>query len=239
MQASERMNDFMLALDAATSGLQARLWTAMPGIVEAYDPENQTATIQGAIKPQVLDATAGAWKDVTLPLFGKVPVAWPGGGGFSMSFPLKKGDEGIVLFAKNCLDAWWQSGGIQSQIEVRQHDLSDAMFVPGLRSVPRKLEPTPSATRVQLRADDGLVYIEMGGEPGAGTVAVVAPGGISLTGPLTINGVLVTQPGAGVLRFGAALESTGHVTAKAGTPGSVTLDTHGHPANNTPPTPGS
>lgn len=237
MQQSERVNDLMVALQAALGGMKSELWTAMPGIVEAYDVETQSATIQGAIKPQILDAKTGKWKPVTLPLFGKVPVAWPSGGDFMLTFPLKKGDEGVVVFAKNCIDAWWESGGVAEQLEVRSHDLSDAMFIPGLRSKPRKPAVLPSADNVELRKTDGTVRIVME-STGGGKVTVVAPGGISLLGPLDINGVGVTAPGAGVLAIGGALTVTGNVTAGFGA-AFATLLNHRHPANGSPPTPGN
>lgn len=237
MQQQERVNDLMVALQAALSGLQSQLWTAMPGIVDAYDIAKQSATIQGAIKPQILDPKTGKWKSVTLPLFGSVPVAWPGGGDFTFAFPLKKGDEGIVIFAKNCIDAWWENGGTAEQIEIRSHDLSDAMFVPGLRSKPRALNPAPAADKVELRKSDGSVSLVME-STGGGKITLTAPGGISLQGPLDVNGVPVTKPSAGVLAIGGALTVTGNVTAGQGGVGFVTLLNHKHPANGSPPTPG-
>lgn len=239
MQLDERMNDPQLAARAANDGLQSRLWTAMPGIVDAYDADTQTATIQGAVQPQQLDPATGKWKSVTLPLFGKVPVVWAGGGGYALTFPLAKGDEGLVVFGKNCIDAWWQQGGIQPQIEVRQHDLSDAMFIPGLRSQPRRMTPPPSTTKVQLRSGDGATRVEI--EPGFddnGIVSIVAPGGIKLIGPLMINDIAVTNLSPGVISFAGEVQAEGNVIA--GTAGSsVTLLAHRHPANNTPPIPGT
>lgn len=236
MQPDERMNDFQLALQAAQDGLQSRIWTAMPGIVESYDPATQTCSVQCAVQAQTLDAKKNTWSNVNLPLLGKVPVAWPSGGAFQLTFPLKKGDEGIVIFGTSCIDGWWDNGGVQPQMEVRRHDLSDGMFVPGIRAKGRVSAPPPDANKVQLRSDDGAVKIEIA----AGNIInLVAPGGINITGPLNINGVDVTHPTPTGVQFGGDVSATGTVKANAGTPAEVGLSTHRHPANNTPPTPGT
>ena len=65
-----------------------------------------------------------------------MPVVFPGGGGFALTFPVAAGDECLVVFASRCIDAWWQSGGVGEPMEPRMHDLSDGFALIGVRSQP-------------------------------------------------------------------------------------------------------
>ncbi|MEX4374460.1 hypothetical protein MY539_09275 [Haemophilus influenzae] len=57
-----------------------------------------------------------------------------------MTFPLKAGDEGIAIFSERCIDGWWQNGSASTPLDFRLHDLSDAMFIPGICSVPKAID---------------------------------------------------------------------------------------------------
>lgn len=207
MDQKERSADTTAALKTALSGWQRGIWTALPGIVIDFDPTDCTATVQPAINAVILqqDPSTGAQStaSVTLPVLPKVPVVFQGGGGYSLTFPIVKGDEVLVVFASRCIDAWWQSGGVQNPIEQRAHDLTDGIAIAGLRSVPR-VPGSISTSSVQLRADDGSSYVEMAS---GGNVNILAPGGLHVLGPIT---------------------SSGEITAGQGTGDSVTLQQHKH-----------
>jgi hypothetical protein len=103
---------------------------------------------------------------------------FPRAGGYAITLPVKKGDECLLVFADMCIDGWWQSGGIQDQIETRRHDLSDAIAIMGVTSQPKKLDGY-HPDNIQLRTDDGSVVIEIDGA--ARSVVINANGGISLS----------------------------------------------------------
>lgn len=202
MDRRERFNDTIIGTRAAIDGALADVWTSLPGKVISYDATKQTAAIQVCVQAKVLSKD-GVWSDLVLSPCEDVPVCFPGGGGFTMTFPIAAGDEGIITFAARCIDGWFQQGGSQPQAELRMHDPSDGMFIPGIRSQPRKLGNV-STTKVQLRSDDGLtvvavdpntILLSLGG--GAASIAVdnvahkvlvVAAAG------LWVNGVQVTVP---------------------------------------------
>lgn len=75
-------------------------------------------------------------QEMDYPILENVPVLFLGGGNYALSFPVQKDNECIVLFADSCIDAWWQSGGVQGQIVARMHDLSDGFAIVGFRSRP-------------------------------------------------------------------------------------------------------
>lgn len=193
---------------AVLAGHQSGMWTALPAIVQSFDQSVGTLTAQPSIQAKVTDKT-GAAKWVNLPVLVDVPVCWQGGGGYTLTFPIAAGDECLIVFASRCIDAWWQSGGVQPQAELRMHDLSDGFAFVGTRSRARKLASISSAG-VTLRNDTDTVHIELAGT----AVNIVAPGGINLIGPVTMTGT-VTNNGKNI---GSTHTHTG-VTPGGGTTG--------------------
>lgn len=180
---------------------------------------NQTVTAQIAIQERARVPAGQRWYDV--PPIGGVPVQMPRGGGFAVTLPLKKGDEGFLVFSDTCFDNWWLNGtndappaqnpapwpfpvpsGSQRQREVRRHYVHDCMFIPGVWSQPNVL-PNYSADSLQIRTDDGTT-----------TVVDVSEGGVSVTGDaVTLTSPLATH---GSLVVGADLELPGVVAVTTG-----------------------
>lgn len=177
MDRRERLNDPEEVMRAAQDGHQARIWTSMPGIIQSFDSVAMTAVVQPVIQG-IFQAADGSFTAVNMPVLTDVPVEFPSGGGFTMTFPVTEGDECMLDFSARCIDAWWQQGGIQPQAEKRMHDLSDAVCRIGVRSKPRVLTDI-STTSTQIRSDDASTYIEV---KAGQLVNVVAPGGINLNG---------------------------------------------------------
>ena len=160
MDRRERTPDQVEATRAALDGKQAEIWTALPGIVESFDPVAMTVAVQPAVKGQIEDES-GESSSVNLPLLVDVPVVFPSGGGFTLTHPVKKGDEALVIFSSRCIDGWWQEGGVGGAPDERMHDLSDGMAIVGPRSQAGRLTPAVDAENVQLRTDDGKAHITM------------------------------------------------------------------------------
>lgn len=175
MDRRERSSTLETAILAALQGWQAGLWTALPVEIVSFDKDAETVTAQPTIQAKVRDRL-GVESWVNLPVLVDVPVVFPGGGGFTLTFPIKPGDEALVVFASRCIDAWWQSGGVQQQAELRMHDLSDGFALVGLKSQPRTLEGGVNTVGAQLRSDDGQTYVEVDAE----AVKVITPGAVSV-----------------------------------------------------------
>lgn len=227
MDRRERIPDLTLALQSALAGWQAGIWTALPGTWQAAGSKVGTANVQPTVQVQTMNPNTNAFDPpVNLPLCLDCPIIFPGGGGAHLTFPLATGDEGLLVFASRCIDNWWLSGGPQSQAEFRMHDLSDGFFIPGCFSQPRAPAVPPSTTLVQLASDDGVTLISM--DTTTQAVTITAPGGINLVGPISLNGVAASVPGAGILRITGTLQATGGVVAGQGTGDQVGLQTHLH-----------
>ncbi|MBC17079.1 MAG: translation initiation factor IF-2 [Desulfovibrio sp.] len=216
MDRRERLDDPVEAYRAAMEGMLAEAWTAMPGIVQSFDPDAETVTIQPSIRGRI-EQPDGSVVSVNLPLLVDVPAVFPGGGGFTLTFPVKVGDEALVVFACRCIDSWWQSGGIGEPLEPRMHNLSDGFALVGPRSQPRTL-PNVSTEDVQLRTDDGQASITI--KPDY-TINASNPGGSinmppdgNVTGTAT-QSILLEAPFVGIAADAFSLASLdgGNTTA--------------------------
>lgn len=185
----ERFDDPEGVYRIAIAAALAAVWTALPGIIESYNPTTQTASVQPAVQG-VVTSPDGTTAAMSLPLLTDVPVQFPGGGGFSLTFPITKGDECLVVFASRGIDAWHALGGVQQPTAGRKHALSDAFAIVGIRSVPRKLSPAPSTTAVQLRNDAGTALVEI--QPN-GAIRALAPAGMTVVGKLVVTDT-ITSP---------------------------------------------
>lgn len=158
--------------------IMSAMRVSIPGIIQSFDPNAVTAVVQPAIKGAEQDES-GAEVSVNLPLLVDVPVVFPRGGGCSLTFPVKEGDECLVIFADRCIDFWWQSGGVQEPVDGRMHDLSDAFAIVGPQSQAKKISGI-STSAVELRSDDGSAKLSL--NPESGAISGTAPGGFNLNG---------------------------------------------------------
>lgn len=229
MDRRERFNDYIVAMRAMMDGRLANVWTALPGVVVSYDAEKQTCTVQPTIQGQQ-QSPQGEWTNFTYAPCQMCPVIFGSGGGYTVTFPIAAGDEGLLVFSSRCIDAWWQSGGVQPQADLRMHDPSDGFFIPGARSQANKLENVKTDA-VQVRSQDGHTYVEVGAQeititPDNGTTQLkVAPGFVRVVGNLQISGAILSEAGA---VYAGGLQTSGNIVAGYGTGDSVTLQGHKH-----------
>ena len=197
------LNDPEQALRLAFDGRLSGLWTNFPAIVTAVDLTKMTISAQPAIQGAIQDEN-GNITYVNLPILVDVPLKFPSNKNYIITFPIVVGDEVEITIASRCIDAWWQSGGVQKPIEARMHDLSDGFAYPGLRSLPN-VAPSISSTDLQIRNNAGTTYVSIASD---GKIKLVSPTGIQVTGNLSVTGTIT---------------STGEITAVT-TP----LHTHAH-----------
>src|SRR5208337_3161403 len=203
MDRRERYVNIYSYIQAMINSSLAQCWVSLPGIVQSFNAVDDTVAVQPAILMQSRDKNDN-WKDITpSPVIPKAIVQFPGNHDFLFTFPLKAGDEGLIVFCDRCIDAWWQSGGIQSQLDIRQHDLTDCIFIPGIKS------------QGQIPAGMNLLSAELRTFSGNTRITFDDSNGITLTGNVAING---------------ALTVTGGIQAGHGGADSVTVQNHVHPS---------
>jgi hypothetical protein len=139
----------------------AELHVCNPGIVQSFDSEKQTVTVVLAIKEKILQNNHTV-EDVVFPLLVDVPISVPRAGGFSLTLPIKKGDECLVIFSDLGIDWWYQNGGTQVKTQdLRRHDLSDGFAIMGVWSQPRVIA-NYNTNAAELRNDKGTAYLRIG-----------------------------------------------------------------------------
>lgn len=220
----------------AMAALQANLWTALPGVVTAFNSANMTVAVQPVINGRATNPDQ-TYTYIQMPILLDCPLIWPRGGGATMTFPIVIGDECLVVFSSRCIDSWWSQGWLSgtaanpnngnNPLELRMHNLSDGFCFVGPKSKPNANTFTYDTTDVCITSDDGQVFVKV--NPIAHTVTATAPGGINLNGvtidssgnlvsPATITASTDVVQGSG----GSAISLKNHVHSGVQTGGGDT-----------------
>ncbi|EPS7437422.1 phage baseplate assembly protein V [Citrobacter freundii] len=179
------------------SNSAAAVKNVLPGIVRSFDPKTVTCAVDVAIIAQVMKSGTVAedyqYESVRYPILVDLPVVFPRGGGVTLTFPIKEGDECLIVFSSRSIDFWWQNGGVQERADGRVLDLSDAFVIPGPQSQAQKISGI-STSAAQLRTDDGAAFVEVAAGHNItiktpGQLTATAEGGTTITSPtITLNG---------------------------------------------------
>lgn len=167
--------------------------TSVPGHVLTFDPDTQLAQVQVGIQRVDVNGVSLTIKPII-----EVPLCFPGDD-FGIEFQIDPGCEGLIHFSQRCVDGWLQTGGIAVNPIGRFHNLQDAFFMPGYRSLPNVL-PDFQNNGVRLRnrtgtqfawlKNDGSIFVENG----AGHIRMAADGTITINGVVITVASLVTTP---------------------------------------------
>ncbi|MGJ5822132.1 phage baseplate assembly protein V [Serratia sp. H402Y] len=233
---TSQIGDKQQADQALIDAINAGMRVSIPGIIQSFDADAVTCVVLPAVKGSEPES-AGGGNSASLPLLVDVPVIFPRGGGVTLTFPVKSGDECLLVFADRSIDFWWQNGGVQESAAERMHHLSDAFAIVGPQSQAQKISGI-STSAAQLRTDDGAAFIEL--DPSSHAVTVTTPGKLTasaqggteisspeivLNGNVTINGNLSQGMGDG----GGTATMHGPVTVNNDvTAGGISLQTHKH-----------
>lgn len=120
----------------------------LPAVVVSYDASTQRARVQPLARKHYRDGTVEK-----IPAIDAVPVQFPRGAGFAITWPLNPGDPVWLAFSGRPFDAWKSTGSAESAEPTRRRfALSDCVAFP--QGPGSKSAPLQSAT------DDALVIGE-------------------------------------------------------------------------------
>lgn len=171
---SQDLGEDLIRRQKNEESLAANIRVAVPGIIQNFDAKEQTVRVQPAIR-EVVTGSDYTPTFIALPELLDVPVVLPRAGDYVITLPIRPGDECLVVFADQCIDAWWQSGGVQNQMDRRRHDLSDGFAILGVWSQPRRLNNYDS---------DGLRLLNTK----TGSSMILDEKGVTIQGTLTVTG---------------------------------------------------
>jgi hypothetical protein len=202
-------------VDNALSAFACDTRVCCPGIIQSFDSAKQTVKVKMALREKVFVNQRATNKEI--PTLVDVPIVIPRGGNFLLTVPISAGDECLVVFADQCIDSWWQSGGVQSPSKLRRHSLSDGFAILGTVSQP-KVVSSYSTSSAQLRNLDGTVIVDVA----ATGVTVTAPKvAVNTTGDVDVqasgNASVTTAGNASVTASGSVTVSGSSVTLGSAT----------------------
>lgn len=180
------------------------LRVAMPARIEAYNPLTSIADVLVAI-PQL----RGDGSTLDTPIIAEVPVLWMRGGDSSITFPLNRGDQGLVIFCDYDIAKWATALDESAPQSLRRHNLTDAVFLPQTHG----LKPSSMAG---ISIKNGV------------TEVLVTPTGVTVTaGEATINAPTISLTGAVSITGNVAITGNMSVTGSLGAEGKD-FGTHTH-----------
>ncbi len=118
-------------LTSSVHNALSEIHTTMPGRVISYDAEKQLVDAQPMVQ-QLVTNEDGTTEKISFPVIHSVPVVFPSGGGFRLTFPIAKDDYVLLCFSERAIDAWKSNGGEVDPRDTRQFHIADAMAIPGL-----------------------------------------------------------------------------------------------------------
>lgn len=196
--------------------------TSLPAKIVTFDSITQLATVQPLIKRGFItrESETENVKYEDLPPLINIPVAFPRGGGASLTFPIVDGDECLLIFNERANDTWYQSGESSVPNARRMHSYSDAVAMVGLSSKPNVI-PNFDNTNVQLKIDDSTAVITLKKDS---TLDIKADTKVTVTAP--------DAEFSGNVRINGNLEVVGSTTLSSTVTsnGKDISDTHTHSA---------
>lgn len=190
--------------DVIWSALKAdrdEFYTSTVGIVQTYNPLTDTVDVMlPVLQPVNVEGTVEYEQHPVIP---NVPIAWPQGGDYIMTFPLPPGTEIMVMFTHNSIAMWRETGARQIPPgELGRHKLGSAVAYPGIRPTTRPLSPSPTHVAARVAG----VYL---GKEGEDQVIEVTSAGVGL-------GHLAVEPVALAPVLMAFVTATGAFIAAVG-----------------------
>ena len=134
IQGSEGLSLYEVILNAVQDAVK-NTHVCLPAKIDTYDSGTQSADVLLMINE--IDPDSGEQDNTEQFLLTGVPVQFYASKSDSfVSLPLGTDTFGCVVFADKSLDDYLQSDGnqpVDENLDPRNHDLSDAVFVPGMR----------------------------------------------------------------------------------------------------------
>lgn len=144
-----------------------RLNTAIPAIIDGFDPSTQRVSATPAIKAKYITPDNNVIY-IQYPKITNIPLAMIKSQGLKITYPIEVGQNCTLIFSQRSIDNFMLEGNIQAPFDgenpitstIRCMDLTDAMCFPGI--ITDKEPITEYATdAIEVRSADGKVKLSV------------------------------------------------------------------------------
>lgn len=171
------------------------------GVIQEFYPENLTAQVRLVDKMLTgLNPDGSQILKEYPPIYAKVCYCNP-----FCTFPLTQGMECVLLFNDRELETWFINGGSNIQAYPRMHDLTDAIAIVGIRSLPQMIQILTDCLHLfygqsdlQIKAQQAVLnspQIDLNGTNvlnATGATITLEGDTVNINGNLVINGQAYT-----------------------------------------------
>lgn len=165
-------------IDQAIDARLLDVHTSIPAIVVSYDAAKCTASVKIALKKMY-----DTGELVERPIIPDVPVWFPQGGGFAMTFPLKAGDNVQLMVSERSTERWKVESGVVDPKDARKFNLSDSFILPvsgraAIGSADAAKAKIVQGGSVIEMSEDGTIHIQNS----SGAIRMSAAGKFAIAG---------------------------------------------------------
>lgn len=123
-------NDLSTVIEAFLDDSMADLFTSTVARVDSYNSEKGCVNVKPIVRV----------RGESVATLVNIPVYWVGGGDGSLTFPIKKGDNVLLIFCMHSIDRWLtQDGADVSPQRTWLHNVNNAFALAGVKSFKRPL----------------------------------------------------------------------------------------------------
>jgi hypothetical protein len=208
-------------LQAALDSLLGSIYVSMPGVVTAYNPATQTATVQPLLNDVRYDVITGQPYPEPWPVLQGVKVMWPTAGGCTMAGTLQANDS-VNLICYDFDPSNIAKPGAQTVTPTNVRKLGGSFW----RAIPEGIYG-PGLTAASDRTSDGCMFVGVDGgqaqlrfNPKTGTIQL----GAAAVMPVALAPPLVTALAA-IATYTASLTTAAAAGAAAPDPTGVAFQT--------------
>lgn len=161
------MQEFVESVNKVAKKTVSQIHTAVPAVITAFDAGKGLATVQPKAKFKKPNG-----ETMDYPSIGGVPVVFPQSQNVTIAFPIKAGDNCLLVFGEKALDYWLYGKETDTELNF---DLSNAIAIPSLATV--------GNAAMQMACDEDAAVVQAGD-----TVLKVKGDAIYIKGDLKVEG---------------------------------------------------
>lgn len=161
------MQEFVESVNKVAKKTVSQIHTAVPAVITAFDAGKGLATVQPKAKFKKPNG-----ETMDYPAIGGVPVVFPQSQNVTIAFPIKAGDNCLLVFGEKALDYWLYGKETDTELNF---DLSNAIAIPSLATV--------GNAAMQMACDEDAAVVQAGD-----TVLKVKGDAVYIKGDLKVEG---------------------------------------------------